>query len=59
MFNDVIKTVIIDTVNGKRPRRRLSQKWIDIIKAYLEKCALDLRLDKSKDGVRQWCRRRL
>lgn len=51
--NNIIKKVITNTINAKRPIRRLKQRRLDIVELDLDKCVLGFRLEKTeKDGVR-------
>lgn len=43
--NDIIKEVMIGTINGKRPRGRQGQKTIDIVKSDLKECAPGTKLE--------------
>jgi len=43
-----IKEVTTGTSNGKRPRGRPRQRWTEIVKSDLEKCAPGLKLEEIK-----------
>jgi len=40
------------TMNGKRPRGRPRQRWMDLVKSDLEKCAPGLKLEECVDRNR-------
>lgn len=43
---------MIGTMNGKRPRGRPRQRWMDIVKSDLENCAPGLKLEECVDRDR-------
>jgi len=45
----ILKELMANTNNRKRPRRRPRQKWIDIVTSDLEKCTPGLKLKESED----------
>lgn len=45
----IIKYVTTVTINGKRLRDRPRQRWIDIVKSDLEKCAPGSKLEEYVD----------
>lgn len=51
--NDIIKQITIGTTNGKRPKRLLKERRMNMDKWDLEKCALVLRLEEYKDGEKR------
>lgn len=49
---DIIKDVMTSTINEKRPWRRPRQRWIDIVKSDLGKCAPEIKSEECADRDR-------
>lgn len=32
----IVKTVLVNNLNGKRPRGRPKQRWLDVVKRYIQ-----------------------
>jgi len=50
--NGIIKEIMTGTINGKIPRGQLRQRWIDIVKSDLEKCAPGIKVEENEDRER-------